>query len=313
MDRYAIPMNAISTLLLLTLPLAAAPPKGPIVVKDVQVKASGKPILVWQGKAPNEPPGIAEKKAAPQTGADGVIRIPYVDTPELIHFPAPANKKNGTCIIVCPGGGYGKLAWNKEGTEVASWLNTLGVEAVALKYRVPRRDREKPHPWPMQDLHRSIRLVRSKATQWKIDPNRIGVLGFSAGGHLAVMSISQQGKDSYPPIDAIDKFDRRPNFMALIYPAYLGNSKKDSSKLDPLVKIDAKTPPTFIAITHDDADRALFAALYYAELQRHRVSAELHIYSKGGHGYGLRPSPNPVSSWPSRLEDWLKTSGWLTP
>ncbi|HIA19463.1 MAG TPA: alpha/beta hydrolase [Planctomycetes bacterium] len=306
-------MNAISTLLLLTLPLAAAPPKGPVVVKDVQVKASGKPILVWPGKAPNEPPGIAEKKAAPQTGADGVIRIPYVDTPELIHFPAPENKKNGTCIIVCPGGGYGKLAWNKEGTEVASWLNTLGVEAVALKYRVPRRDREKPHPWPMQDLHRSIRLVRSKATQWKIDPNRIGILGFSAGGHLAVMSISQQGKDSYPPIDAIDKFDRRPNFMALIYPAYLGNSKKDSSKLDPLVKIDAKTPPTFIAITHDDADRALFAALYYAELQRHRVSAELHIYSKGGHGYGLRPSPNPVSSWPSRLEDWLKTSGWLTP
>ena len=127
------------------------------------------------------------------------------------------------------------------------------------------------------------------------------------------MSISQQGKDSYPPIDAIDKIDTRPNFMALIYPAYLGNSKKDSSKLDPLVKVDAKTPPTFISITHDDADRALFAALYYAELQRHRVSAELHIYSKGGHGYGLRPSDNPVSSWPSRLEDWLKTSGWLTP
>lgn len=248
-------MNAISTLLLLTLPLAAAPPQGPVVVKDVQVKARGKPILVWPGKAPSEPPGIAEKKAAPQTGADGVIRIPYVDTPELIHFPAPANKKNGTCIIVCPGGGYGKLAWNKEGTEVASWLNTLGVEAVALKYRVPRRDREKPHPWPMQDLHRSIRLVRSKAAQWKIDPNRIGVLGFSAGGHLAVMSISQQGKNSYPPIDTIDKIDRRPNFMALIYPAYLGNSKKDSSKLDPLVKVDAKTPPTFISITHDDADR----------------------------------------------------------
>jgi len=270
-------------------------------------------IPVWPGKAPNEPPDIATKKAAPQTGDDGVIRIPYVDKPELIHFPAPADKKNGTCIIVCPGGGYGKLAWNKEGTEIASWLNTLGVEAVALKYRVPRRDRENPHPWPMQDLHRSIRIVRSKAAEWKIDPNRIGVLGFSAGGHLAVMSISQQGKDSYSPIDEIDKIDTRPNFMALIYPAYLGNSKKDSKNLDPLVKVTAKTPPTFIAITHDDADRGLFSALYYAELQRQRVPAELHIYSKGGHGYGLRPSPNPVSSWPARMKDWLQSGGWLTP
>lgn len=276
-------------------------------------KYNAPPIPVWPGKAPNEPPGMAAKKAAPQTGDDGVIRIPYVDKPELIHFPAPPNKRTGTCIIVCPGGGYGKLAWNKEGTEVANWLNTLGVEAVALKYRVPRRDQQKPHPWPMQDLHRSIRLVRSQAAEWKIDPNRIGVLGFSAGGHLAVMSISQQGKDSYPAIDAIDTIDTQPNFMVLIYPAYLGNSKKDSQNLDPLVKVTSKTPPTFIAITHDDADRALFAALYYAELQRQRVPAELHIYSKGGHGYGLRPSSHPVSSWPSRLADWLQTDGWLTP
>ncbi|MDC0144401.1 alpha/beta hydrolase [Verrucomicrobia bacterium] len=270
-----------------------------------------KAIRVWPGKAPDEPAGIEVKKADAVTGSDGVIRIPYVDTPELIHFPADPKKATGTCIIVCPGGGYGKLAWNKEGTEIATWLNTLGVEAVALKYRVPRRDRVKPHPWPLQDLQRSIRLVRSKAAEWKIDPKRIGVMGFSAGGHLAVMSASYQNEDSYKPIDAIDKLDVRPNFMVLIYPAYLGNSRKDSSKLDPLVKVDAKTPPTFIAITHDDADRGLFAALYYAELMRNRVTAELHIYSKGGHGYGLRPSTNPVSSWPLRLEDWLRASGWL--
>jgi acetyl esterase/lipase len=270
-----------------------------------------KAIGVWPGKAPDEPAGIEVKKAEAVTGPDGVIRIPYVDTPELIHFPADPKKATGTCIIVCPGGGYGKLAWNKEGTEIAIWLNTLGVEAVALKYRVPRRDRVKPHPWPLQDLQRSIRLVRSKAAEWKIDPKRIGVMGFSAGGHLAVMSASYQNEDSYKPIDAIDKLDVRPNFMVLIYPAYLGNSRKDSSKLDPLVKVDAKTPPTFIAITHDDADRGLFAALYYAELMRNRVMAELHIYSKGGHGYGLRPSTNPVSSWPLRLEDWLRASGWL--
>ena len=271
----------------------------------------GEPIRVWPGEAPNEPVGIESKKAKAVTGSDGVIRIPYVDTPELFHFPAPPEKAIGTCIIVCPGGGYGKLAWNKEGTEIAAWLNTLGVEAVVLKYRVPRRDREKPHPWPLQDLQRSIRIVRSKAVDWKIDVERVGVMGFSAGGHLCAMASSYYGEQSYKPIDVIDKLDARPSFVSFIYPAYLGNARQDSTKLDSLVKIDAKTPPTFIAITHDDGDRGIFAALYYAELKRHRVSAELHVYSKGGHGYGLRASANPVSTWPARMEDWLRSSGWL--
>ena len=270
------------------------------------------PIRVWPGKAPDEPAGIEAKKAKAVTGSDGVIRIPYVDTPELHHFPAPPAKATGTCVIVCPGGGYGKLAWNKEGTEVATWLNTLGVEAVVLKYRVPRRDRDKPHPWPLQDLRRSIRIVRSKAADWKIDADRVGIMGFSAGGHLCAMASSYQGEETYKPIDAIDKLDARPSSVVLIYPAYLGNARKDATKLDPLVKIDAKTSPTFIAITHDDSDRAIFAALYYAELKRQRVSAELHVYSKGGHGYGLRPSANPVSTWPDRLEDWFRVTGWLS-
>jgi len=272
---------------------------------------AGEPIRVWPGEAPDEPAGIESKKAKAVTGSDGVIRIPYVDTPELFHFPAHPEKAIGTCIIVCPGGGYGKLAWNKEGTEIATWLNTLGVEAVVLKYRVPRRDREKPHPWPLQDLQRSIRIVRSKAAEWKIAVERVGVMGFSAGGHLCAMASSYYGEQSYKPIDVIDKLDARPSFVSFIYPAYLGNARQDSTKLDSLVKIDAKTPPTFIAITHDDGDRGIFAALYYAELKRHRVSAELHVYSKGGHGYGLRASANPVSTWPARMEDWLRSSGWL--
>ena len=125
------------------------------------------------------------------------------------------------------------------------------------------------------------------------------------------MASSYYGESSYKAIDSIDKLDPRPSFVGLIYPAYLGNARKDDTKLDPLVKIDAKTPPTFIAITHDDGDRGIFAALYYVELKRYRVSAELHVYSKGGHGYGLRPSPNPVSSWPARMGDWLQSGGWL--
>ncbi len=283
----------------------------PFLILVASFSAHAEPIRVWPGEAPDEPAGIEAKKAKAVTGSDGVIRIPYVDTPELHHFPAPAAKATGTCIIVCPGGGYGKLAWNKEGTEVATWLNTLGVEAVVLKYRVPRRDRDKPHPWPLQDLQRSIRIVRSKAAAWKIDTDRVGVMGFSAGGHLCAMASSHYGEQSYKPIDAIDKLDARPSFVGLIYPAYLGNARQDATKLDPLVKIDVFTPPTFIAITHDDGDRAIFAALYYAELKRQRVPGELHVYSKGGHGYGLRPSSNPVSTWPARMGDWLRSSGWL--
>ena len=272
---------------------------------------AGDPIRVWPGESPDEPAGIESKKAKAVTGSDGVIRIPYVDTPELFHFPASPDMATGTCVIVCPGGGYGKLAWNKEGTEIATWLNTLGVDAVVLKYRVPRRDREKPHPWPLQDLQRTIRIVRSRAAEWKINPDHLGVMGFSAGGHLSAMASSHYSEESYKPIDAIDKLDARPSFVVLIYPAYLGSVRKDANRLDPLVKVDPKTPPTFIAITHDDGDRAIFAALYYAELKRNRVPAELHIYSKGGHGYGLRPSPNPVSTWPARLGDWFRSSGLL--
>ena len=270
-----------------------------------------KTLRVWPGKAPNEPAGIESRKAKTETGKDGVIRIRYVDKPELVHFPAPRDKATGACMVICPGGGYNILAWNKEGTEIAEWLNSIGVEAVVLKYRVPRRDGKKPHLLPLQDLHRSIRIVRSKAAEWKIDPKRLGVMGFSAGGHLSAMSSAFYVGQGYEPVDAIDKLDPRPSFAALIYPAYLGNARTDPDKLDPIIQVSPSTPPTFIAITHDDGDRALFAALYYARLRQNRVPAELHIYSKGGHGYGLRPSKNPVSTWPARLEDWLRSSGWL--
>lgn len=268
-------------------------------------------IRLWPDGVPDEPAGIIAKKAGTETGDDGVIRIPYVDAPEIVRFPAPAEQACGTSMIVCPGGAYRKLAWNKEGTEIAAWLNTLGVDAVVLKYRVPRRNKEQPHPWPLQDLQRAIRIVRDSASRWKIDPNRVGVIGFSAGGHLAVMAASQSGQMTYQPRNESDQIDVHPNFLALIYPAYLGNAKKDPLNLDPLVKVNAETPPTFITITHDDSDRALFAALYYAQLRRHGVSGELHIYSKGGHGYGLRASDHAVSTWPARLEDWLRSEGWI--
>ena len=268
-------------------------------------------IRLWPDSAPDEPQDIDQKRAEPEMGKDGVLRIPFVDTPELICYPVKSANASRTGVIVCPGGAYNKLAWNKEGTEIAEWLNSLGVQAFVLKYRVPRRSKVSPHVWPLQDLQRAIRIVRSNAKQWNVDPSRLGVMGFSAGGHLSAMSASLADKQTYKVIDNVDKIDARPDFVGLIYPAYLGDQKKDARNLDAKVNINEQTPPTFIAITHDDADRALFAALYYAELRRAGVAAELHIYSKGGHGYGLRPSNNAVSNWPKRMEDWLRAGTWI--
>lgn len=274
--------------------------------------ASSEPEVspVWPGKTPDEPAGITAKKKPDEMGKDEVMRVRYVDTPTLTWYPAPKSKANGAAVVVCPGGGYNILAWNKEGTEVAEWLNTVGVSAAVLKYRVPRRDTRNPHPWPLQDVQRAVRIVRSQAATRGIDPERIGVLGFSAGGHLTVMAGTHWKEKSYQPIDEIDTISCRPDFLIPIYPAYLGD-KSRPGKLDPTVHVTKETPPTFIAITHDDADRAIYAALLYAELKKAGVQGELHIYSQGGHGYGLRPSDDPVHTWPQRCAEWMKTAGLL--
>ncbi len=259
-------------------------------------------IKVWPKGAPSEIEGI-EKKKKPPTDDGSTIRIGYVDEPTLTVYKP--DKPNGTGVIIFPGGAYNILAWNKEGTEIAEWFNSLGVTAAVLKYRVPRRDGKQPHPWPLQDARRAMRVVRHSADELGIDPKKLGVLGFSAGGHLSVMLASHWATDDYPAVDDADKLSAEPNFVIPIYPAYLGD-KKDKAQLSPLVKITNKTAPMFIAITHDDSDRAIYAALLYIELKRAKVTSELHIYSKGGHGYGLRPSDNPVSTWPQRCEDWLR-------
>ena len=280
---------------------------GTMIADDTQKPEE---IPIWPTAAPDEPGDISEKKKDGEMGKDGTFRIPYVDTPTLTWYPAPADKANGACVVICPGGGYNILAWNLEGTEIAEWLNTLGVSAAVLKYRVPRRDRKNAHPWPLQDVQRAIRLARSQAGARKIDPSRIGALGFSAGGHLIVMAGTHWNEQSYARIDDVDKVSARPDFLIPIYPAYLGD-KEQPGKLSPLVHVTKETPPAFIAITHDDADRALYAALFYAALKQNNVMGEIHIYSKGGHGYGLRPSDNPVHTWPQRCAEWLQTAGFL--
>ena len=268
-------------------------------------------IPLWpEGAVPDEPDNIEQRKKPTTVDSFGKMRIAYVDRPTLTVYKAPKQKANGTGVIICPGGGYNILAWTHEGVEIAQWLNSIGVTAFILKYRVPRRDPDQPHALPLQDAQRAIRIVRSNAKKWNVDSKRIGLLGFSAGGHLTVMSGSHYEKKTYSRIDERDDFNARPDFLIPIYPAYLGDKVK-KEKLSDLVVINKKTPPTFIAITHDDGDRAYYSALLYAALKKNNVVGEIHIYSKGGHGYGLRKSNNPVHTWPDRCRDWLKSMGYL--
>ena len=263
--------------------------------------AAPEEIKVW----PREVPGdatfqapVADPKAKPPRD-DGTQRISLVTEPTITLFRAPAGKANGAAVLICPGGGYNILAWDKEGTEIAEWLNTLGVTGAVLKYRVPRRDKDAPHAAPLQDAQRALRLMRQHAKEWEIDPKRIGILGFSAGGNLAVMAGTHWSETTYPKQDAADDLGCRPDFLIPIYPAYLGD-EKNPGPLSPLVRVTRETPPTFCAVTHDDQLRGANAALFYVELKKAGVPAELHIYTKGGHGYGMRSSDNPVSQWPKR-------------
>lgn len=273
--------------------------------------AAPEEIPLWpEGGVPDEPAGIEKRKKPITTDDQGKTRIAFVDKPSLTLRLAPEDKRNGTGVVICPGGGYNILAWTHEGTEIADWLNSIGVSAFILKYRVPRRDPGAPHAQPLQDAQRAMRLVRAGAKEWGVDPAKVGMLGFSAGGNLTVMAGSHYDEKTYEKIDAADDLSAKPDFLIPIYPAYLGD-KKNKDQLSPLVKVDKNTPPTFIAITHDDADRSYYAALFYAALKKAGVVGELHIYSKGGHGYGMRPAEDPVRTWPARCADWMGAMGWL--
>jgi acetyl esterase/lipase len=225
-------------------------------------------------------------------------------------FRAPADKDTGTAVVICPGGGYNILAFGHEGTEVAQWLNSLGVTGIVLKYRVPARKGQARHAPPLQDAQRALGLVRSHAKEWGLDPKRVGVLGFSAGGHLAAALSTNYAQRTYTSVDAADSASCRPDFTLLIYPAYLV-TPKNSDKLSPELPVTADTPRTFLAMTEDDGIGVEGALAYYLALKKAHVPAEMHLYPSGGHGYGLRPSNNLVSTWPQRAEQWLGSIGVL--
>lgn len=287
-----------------------APMSGFALLLMVATIATADPaeLKLWPHGVPGESEEPSETKAAP--GDDGVLRVTYVGDPTITVYRAPEESANGCVVVICPGGGYNILAWDKEGTEVAEWLNSIGVTGILLKYRVPRRSREQPHRAPLQDAQRAIRVARKNADAWGIDPQRVGMLGFSAGGNLTVMAGTHWNETTYDKVDDADELSCRPDFLVPIYAAYLG-AKGDPWSLTPLVQVTDKTPPTFMAVTLDDKHRGAHAALLLVELKKAGVPAELHVYAKGGHGYGLRSSDDPVCTWPERCADWMRSTGLL--
>lgn len=254
-------------------------------------------IPLW----PQDVPGQNEAKAAPlvsNKNRGNVTRLSKVTNPTLTVYKAKPKISNGASVIVCPGGGYNILAVDKEGYEVAEWLSQLGYTAFVLQYRVPKNKLG-----ALQDAQRAIRTVRSSAKKWGINPNKIGIMGFSAGGSLSARTSTCSSEALYPPVDELDKLSALPDFSVLIYPAYLDRGKNRT--LTPELKITSNTPPMFLFVSGDDtfAHSSLVMA---SALTQAKVPYELHIVPQGGHGFGLRPGNPAAETWPGLCEKWLK-------
>jgi len=254
-------------------------------------------VYLWNGQVPGE----TEVKHSALRSADSsgnVIRLTDVTNPSMIVFEPDGAVKNGAGVIICPGGGYYILAIDKEGYEIAEWLNTLGYTAFVLQYRVPKKQDQ-----ALYDVQRALRLVRGHAATWGIETGKLGVIGFSAGGSLSARASTRYNETTYPKTDDFDSLSSRPDFAVLIYPAYLDQGENRS--LTPELSVDRQTPPMFIFGTADDkyGNSSLVMA---TALRDHQVPVELHFYSEGGHGYGLRPGNSAAEAWPTLASKWLE-------
>ncbi|MCI0701470.1 MAG: alpha/beta hydrolase [Planctomycetia bacterium] len=268
------------------------------------------PVKLWPGKAPGETKDIGpEKYLETKKGQLEVKRLTNVTEPTITIYAPPKDKANGTAVIVAPGGGYNILAIEHEGTDVCEWLNKLGVTAVLLKYRVPRRAMQMPENLAMiQDAQRAVSLVRGMQKELGIDPTRVGMLGFSAGGNLTAWACLTK-KRMYDKIDKTDEvFSHEPNFGILVYP---GGIIDKEGKLKPEFVVKQDSPPMFFAHSSDDGVSSENSVALYMALKKVKVPVEMHLYASGGHGYGMRKIPHPCASWPDRAGDWMKARGLL--
>ena len=240
-----------------------------------------------------------------------VIRLTNVSNPTITLYP-PAGNNTGAAVVVFPGGAYRVLAIDLEGTEVCDWLNAMGVTCVLLKYRVPDSGPYPKSAAALEDAQRAPGMVRAHADQWHIDRDRVGVLGFSAGAHLAAALSTHFEQRLYDPVDAADQLSCRPDFSVIVYPGYLAIPEQNFAP-NPEIHVSEKTPPSFIVQAEDDPVHVENSTAYFLALKNAKVPAEMHVYAQGGHGYGLRPTELPVTRWPALLETWMKTIRVLAP
>ena len=252
-------------------------------------------VSLWPKGAMPGQAAAGPERAMPARG-DNVLRLTDISEPSFTVYKVAADKPT-PAVIICPGGGYGILAYDKEGTEVAAWLNSLGITGIVLKYRVPKNQEG-----AFQDIQRAIRIVRQRSAEWNIARDRIGAMGFSAGGHLAARLSTLAGPATYSRLDEADDQTLRPNFAILVYPAYLDQGL---TKL-----VDAQTAPTFIAHAEDDKSYIKGSKVYHESLLAAKVSTQFFKVATGGHGHGLR-SEKEIKAWPDQCRDWLKQIGML--
>ncbi|MGB8478621.1 MAG: alpha/beta hydrolase [Acidobacteriaceae bacterium] len=305
-------------------------------------------VPLWPGIAPNAQPTTGPEQAVTDT-KDLVAGRPWVfvnnvSIPTMTVY-SPTGKNTGTAIVVFPGGGYQGLAIDLEGTEVCDWLTSKGITCVLLKYRVPpdggypKPAYPKSGPYPespiaLEDAQRTMGLIRLHTAEWHIDPHKIGVLGFSAGGHLVAAISTHDERRLYPAVDAADKESCRPDFAVALYPGHLSlsaaewDAKQGSGKfvvphpanadphlaLNPAIPVTRATPPTFLLQAEDDhVDNVDDALSYYIALKSAGVPVEMHLYARGGHAFGLRRTQDPITAWPALVETWLGTIGMTSP
>src|SRR5688572_27449154 len=278
-------------------------------------------VEIWPGKPPEEPGTIGEEyvRMSPKSERKQVEvfeptrMVTNVTKPTITIYRPAKEKETGTAVIICPGGGYWNLYWELEGEEVAEWLNSIGVTGVILKYRVPRRPDEvrgEPARRPLQDAQRAVSLVRSKAGEWGIHPDRIGMVGFSAGGHLVMATATSFEKRTYESVDDIDKVSCRPNFAIPVYSGFLKHKEKD--ELYPGLSIPAGTPPVFLVHGSDDiVSPPEGSVIMYLALKRAGIPAELHVYADTTHDFGVRAANRPYAAWTTACAAWLKDQGFL--
>jgi acetyl esterase/lipase len=278
-------------------------------------------VEIWPGTAPEESGAIGAEtiRMSPKLDRKQVEvteptrLVTNVTNPTLTIYRPAEDKDTGTAVLICPGGGYWDLYWQLEGEEVAQWLNSIGITGIILKYRVPRRPDEikgEPARRPLQDAQRAMSLVRSKAVKWGIGPQKIGMVGFSAGGHLAIATATSFEQRTYEPIDDVDKISCRPDFAIGVYSGYL--KAKDKDEIAPGLRIPAAAPPIFLA--HGGSDIISppeHSVLMYLALKKAGIPVELHIYATAAHDFGVRQVDHPCSAWTQACAAWLRHQGFL--